>query len=226
MNRLKEGTSSPEARRDQLLSAGERLFSKYGYRGVTIAEVTAEVGVSTGSFYSHFPDKKTFFGVILDHIAEQGIREARLITNRFKSPMNQLKALYRFISLGLQKSPLLLGVLTNTRNLGFPSPAECARRRGSLLSSVAKLVNSILSDGIRRRTFRVGRFKDPGRLLVSIYGALLSELDSDYIEDLTQDMLLLMERGLRRRLSITGRTDRLSRRQVFSREYSNQSRNY
>ena len=93
MNRLQEGASSPEARRDQLLSAGERLFSKYGYRGVTIAEVTAEVGVSTGSFYSHFPDKKTFFGVILDHIAEQGIREARLITNRFKSPMNQLKAL-------------------------------------------------------------------------------------------------------------------------------------
>ena len=214
-------TSDPKGRREQLLDAGTRLFAEHGYRGVTIAEVAAEVGVSTGSFYNHFPDKETFYGVILDRIAAQGIREARRVIERLKSPMNQLKALYRFITLGLRRNPLLRGVLTDTRKFGYPSPVERERRRGALLQSVGELVDSILADGTRRRTFRVGRFNDPGRLLVSIYGALLAELDSDYIEELTQDMLLLMERGLRRRLALAGRpgrAERLARRQARSRD--------
>ena len=94
-----ETAPDPKGRYNQLLEAGTRLFAEHGYRGVTIAEVAAEVGVSTGSFYTHFPDKKTFFGVVLDHIESQGIREARRVTMRFKSPMNQLKVLSRFITL-------------------------------------------------------------------------------------------------------------------------------
>lgn len=213
-------TPNPKSRREQLIIAGSRLFADHGFRGVTIAEVTAEVGVSTGSFYNHFADKETFFSVILDRTEAQGIHEAHRVTERFKSPMNQLKALYRFITLGLRHNPLLLGILTDTRKFGYPSPAERERRRHSLLRSVGDLVNSILSEGIRRRTFRVGHFNNPGQLLVSIYGALLSNLDNDHIEDLTQDMLLLMERGLRRRLTLTGRADRIARRQALTQEHS------
>ena len=51
--------SGRKGRREQLLQAGERLFAAHGYRGVTIAEVADAVGVSTGSFYNHFPDKDT-----------------------------------------------------------------------------------------------------------------------------------------------------------------------
>ena len=194
---------TPE-RREQLLQAGERLFAEHGYRGVTIAEVAAEVGVSTGSFYSHFPDKETFFGVILDRLTDRGVLQARAVIARFKNPMNQLKALYRFITLGLRGNPLLLGVLTDERRFGFPSPGERNRRR-------QRLIDDILADGIRRLSFRVGRYHDTRRLLLSIYGALLSAIDSDHFEELTQDMLLLMDRGLRRRLTLTRRANSLDR---------------
>jgi AcrR family transcriptional regulator len=176
--------------------------------------------VSTGSFYSHFPDKETFFGAILDRVAEQGIRQARQVISRFKNPMNQLKALFRFITLGIRSNSLLLGVLTNARRFGSPSPAERDRRRRLLLQSVGGLIDDILADGIRRLTFRVGRYHDARRLLVSVYGALLSEIDSDRIEELTQDMLLFMDRGLRRRITLSGRANRLDRRQARTRERS------
>lgn len=204
--------SAPDrtARREQFLQAGERLFAEHGYRGVTIAEVTDAVGVSTGSFYNHFPDKETFFGVILDRAAERGMLQARQVISRFKNPMNQLKALYRFITLGLRGNPLLLGVLTGARRFGYPSPEERDRRRRRLQAAVGELLDAILADGIRRRTFRVGRYHDARRLLVSVYGALLAEIGSDHIEDLTQDMLLLIERGLRRRLTLSGRVNRLN----------------
>ena len=202
------GTSD---RREQLLQAGERLFAEHGYRGVTIAEVAAAVGVSTGSFYSHFPDKETFFGVILDRLTDRGVQQARAVIARFKNPMNQLKALYRFITLGLLGNPLLLGVLTDERRFGYPSPDERNRRRQRLLQSVGGLIDDILADGIRRLIFRVGRYHDTRRLLLSIYGALLSAIDSDHFEELTQDMLLLMDRGLRRRLTLTRTANSLDR---------------
>ena len=198
-------------RREQLLQAGERLFAEHGYRGVTVAEVAAAVGVSTGSFYSHFPDKETFFGVILDRLTDRGVQQARAVIARFKNPMNQLKALYRFITLGLRGNPLLLGVLTDERRFGYPSPDERNRRRQRLLQSVGGLIDDILADGIRRLIFRVGRYHDTRRLLLSIYGALLSAIDSDHFEELTQDMLLLMDRGLRRRLTLTRRANSLDR---------------
>ena len=198
-------------RREQLLQAGERLFAEHGYRGVTIAEVAAAVGVSTGSFYSHFPDKETFFGVILDRLTDRGVQQARAVIARFKNPMNQLKALYRFITLGLRGNPLLLGLLTDERRFGYPSPDERNRRRQRLLQSVGGLIDDILADGIRRLIFRVGRYHDTRRLLLSIYGALLSAIDNDHFEELTQDMLLLMDRGLRRRLTLTRRANSLDR---------------
>lgn len=201
---------TPE-RREQLLQAGERLFAEHGYRGVTIAEVAAAVGVSTGSFYSHFPDKETFFGVILDRLTDRGVLQARHVIARFKNPMNQLKALYRFITLGLRGNPLLLGVLTDERRFGYPSPDARNRRRQRLLQSVGGLIDDILADGIRRLIFRVGRYHDTRRLLLSIYGALLSAIDSDHFEELTQDMLLLMDRGLRRRLTLTRTANSLDR---------------
>ncbi len=213
-----EVASDPKGRREQLLRAGERLFADHGYRGVTIADVAAAVGVSTGSFYNHFPDKEAFFGVILDRLTEQGVRQARQVISRFKNPMNQLKALFRFITLGLRRNPLLLAVLTDDRRFGYPSPEERDRRRRRLLQSVGTLVDEILADGIRRLIFRVGRYHDARRLLLSIYGALLSAIDSDHFEELAQDMLLLMDRGLRRRLTLTARSSRLDRQQARTRE--------
>ena len=210
--------TAPGGRREQLLQAGERLFAEHGYRGVTIAEVAAAVGVSTGSFYNHFPDKETFFGAILDRLTDQGVLQARRVTARFKNPMNQLKALFRFITLGLRSNPLLLAVLTDERRFGYPSPDERDRRRQRLLQSVGGLIDDILADGIRRLIFRVGRYHDARRLLLSIYGALIAAIDSDDFEQLTQDMLLLMDRGLRRRLTLTGRANRRDRRQARTRE--------
>lgn len=210
--------TAPRGRREQLLQAGERLFAEHGYRGVTIAEVAAAVGVSTGSFYNHFPDKETFFGAILDRLTDQGVLQARQVTARFKNPMNQLKALFRFITLGLRSNPLLLAVLTDERRFGYPSPDERNRRRQRLLQSVGGLIDDILADGIRRLIFRVGRYHDTRRLLLSIYGALISAIGSDDFEQLTQDMLLLMDRGLRRRLTLTARSSRLDRQQARTRE--------
>ncbi len=49
------------ARRAAMIEAGERLLMQRDFDDISVADVTASVGYSTGSFYSGFPDKAAFF---------------------------------------------------------------------------------------------------------------------------------------------------------------------
>jgi AcrR family transcriptional regulator len=52
--------------RDLILEAGERLFSDKGFHGTNSKEIAAIAGVSVGSFYSYFKDKKAVFFAVLE----------------------------------------------------------------------------------------------------------------------------------------------------------------
>jgi len=47
--------------RKRILEAAQVLFSRDGYNGTNAKEITAEAGVSVGSFYAYFKDKKELF---------------------------------------------------------------------------------------------------------------------------------------------------------------------
>jgi len=47
--------------REKILKAARIVFSKKGYYGTDSNEIAAEAGVSTGSFYAYFNDKKHVF---------------------------------------------------------------------------------------------------------------------------------------------------------------------
>ena len=59
-----------------------------------------------------------------------------------RSPLNQLKALYRFIALALRRSPLL--------RYRFPGTA-LRQHPDALLNQIGELIDSILSAGTRPR---------------------------------------------------------------------------
>src|SRR4030042_1560402 len=45
-------------RRKLLLRTGRELFDRYGYKDVSIADITRAAGIATGSFSAHFPGKE------------------------------------------------------------------------------------------------------------------------------------------------------------------------
>ena len=115
-----------------------------------------------------------------------------------QSPINQLKALYRLITLGLRRSPLLRGVLADDSRYRFPGTAH-RQRQAALLNQIGELIDTILSAGVRRRMLRTGRFRDVRRLLIVLYTALLVDFGRAGNEALIEDVLTLLERGLTRR---------------------------
>ena len=54
-----------ERSRAQILEAALELFSRQGYRGTSIRDISRAASVSTGSVYHHFHDKEELFDTLL-----------------------------------------------------------------------------------------------------------------------------------------------------------------
>lgn len=208
--------SARNRRRAALLAAGERLFAEQGYREVSVERIAHATGLATGSFYNYFPSKEAFYTQILALIERRAVSEARRVISRFESPMNQLKALYRFITLGLRRSPILRGMLTGDRRFACPGVGPVQRNEW-VLGHIGDLIDDILRAGARRRAFRVARYHNARRMLIALYTALLVDFDNDGNNDLIEDTLTLVERGLRRRLTLRNRAERVDRRRARDR---------
>lgn len=53
---------------ERLLSAAERLFGERSYRRTTVADICAQAGIATGSFYAHFDSKADIFAAVIRRI--------------------------------------------------------------------------------------------------------------------------------------------------------------
>lgn len=55
------------------IEAGQNLLRKHGISAVKLAALTAELGVSTGSFYHHFTDFEQYLGALADHYSVERV---------------------------------------------------------------------------------------------------------------------------------------------------------
>jgi AcrR family transcriptional regulator len=53
---------------ERLLSAAEHLFGERSYRRTTVADICAQAGIATGSFYAHFNSKADIFAAVIRQI--------------------------------------------------------------------------------------------------------------------------------------------------------------
>ena len=196
-------------RRETLLKIGQRLFSQHGYRDVSIKDITSSAGLGMGSFYTYFPSKEAFYGEILDVIEQRGIQDVEKHVNSLHSPLFRLKALFRYATLSLRGNPILRGIYTGEKRFFYPGLEERTQRHDGLISRIEALVAEILEEGARRGVFRTGLFRNPTRMLIAVFTALPLSTRGLYTDDLSDDVMLLVERGLKRWLRFRQRDERL-----------------
>ena len=61
----------PEERRQEILDAVLRCFSRTGYKGTSMDDVVAESGLSKGTLYWHFENKRELFMAAFDRVIMQ-----------------------------------------------------------------------------------------------------------------------------------------------------------
>ena len=57
--------------KEDLLEAGETLFSEHGYHGTGIKDIVDAMGIPKGSFYNYFKSKEDFAAEIVLHYADR-----------------------------------------------------------------------------------------------------------------------------------------------------------
>ena len=205
-------TKTKKDKRTVLLRIGQRLFSKQGYRDVNIEDVARAAGMSTGSFYNYFESKEHFYSEILDDIESQGTKRLKKIISKLRSPVNKLRVIYRFVTLGIKHNPMLRGVLAGDDRYIFPGTEERRFRGDDIRSTVQALLAEVLRDGMAKGIFRSGLYRNPSLLLTALYDVILLHIDSDQFDNLLEDVMVLLARGLRRHIQLRNREKRVDRR--------------
>ena len=73
-----------EETRDRIIIAACELFSKYGYHNTQVMDIVKAVGMSAGTFYNYFKDKRDLFA----QIAHQNLYELRRRIKKLREPVN------------------------------------------------------------------------------------------------------------------------------------------
>ena len=204
--------------REALLSTGEQLFRRHGYKPVTIASITDAAGVATGSFYRCFASKARLFEAVLDRSEQRAIQDIEAVIKEFKSPLSKLKALFRYAARTARTDPVVRGVLHGDRKFRF-SGAQSRKAKGAAFRErLAALVSEVIIEGDRRLALRAGIFRDPTGLFMALLDSILEEGEAESARTLTHDALLLLERGFRRQIRLRPRLESIEHRRIIDRE--------
>lgn len=72
--------------RGRLLEAGVQTFSKSGFNGCSVQDITDAAGVPKGSFYNHFESKEALGVAALQHYWADAVRDRLAILSRPELP--------------------------------------------------------------------------------------------------------------------------------------------
>jgi len=73
-----------EETREKIISAACELFSKYGYHNTQVMDIVKAVGMSAGTFYNHYKDKRDIF----EQITMEGLESLRVTVRLLRDPID------------------------------------------------------------------------------------------------------------------------------------------
>jgi len=99
--------------KENIMEAGKRLFSEKSYHDVMADDIAKEAGVSVGSFYAYFKDKRHLFITIIDRYMEEITSEAReglkVFTSLEETSLNDtVRKIVEIMVASHKRSPLFL----------------------------------------------------------------------------------------------------------------------
>ena len=170
-------------RRDELMVEATKLIESRGYRSVGIQDITESAGISVGSFYSHFRSKEDLYLTIVRRIESDGIARAERIVARYRSPVNQIRALYRFVTLGVRYNRILRGLLRREREFMSPGIRQHLASSEHIKNRIEAIIRDILHNGTMKNVFRTGLYRNAGFLVTALFDTILQNLDSVFFEN-------------------------------------------
>ncbi len=140
--------------REKIIQAAIKLIQERGYEKTSSNDIAAEAGVSVGSFYTYFVDKRQLLLVIFDRLADEfskNIFESIEYQHLFD---NDVRANIRHsIATALDDKGIYLGLQRAIHEMVVKDPEFAERRRAIMrrsISRIRELITQSKKDGLTR----------------------------------------------------------------------------
>lgn len=162
---------------EQILDSARKLFTKYGYKRVSMDEIAKDANVVKSTIYKHFKDK--------DDLLEYFIKESILeLKDRFeeieKQSDNLAETLHKAIYTLLiyRKNQQFIATLTKeVKDFNNPKLIE---KLESIDNSIIEYIEQKLNEGVKNNTVRNCNTKVISYILFKAYIALAIDWDKKY----------------------------------------------
>lgn len=125
--------------RNELLEAAKKIIREKGLAHTSVAEITRECGVASGTFYTYFKRKEDILFALSGEVFREILEKAELLTGTF---MERLSFYMENFSRYIEKSGLKL-CQEWVRNTVDPDLVDDPEQKGKLQADIAALENLI-----------------------------------------------------------------------------------
>jgi AcrR family transcriptional regulator len=190
----KISTEQREARRDQILAAALKCFSRDGFHQTTMADIVRELGLSQGTLYLYFKSKDDLIAAIADHRHQ---REAALnaLAEGEQNPLQGILLLSRLYASRLSEPASADSLRVSLQ--GWAEALRDERVKAGVLEGV-RLARSTLVRVIRRGQKR-GIFRKKldaaaaARVLIAIFQGFVLQAAWEPDQDLESCLTMIDE---------------------------------
>ena len=141
------GAAAPATARGQrtkaaLVHAAARVFERDGFLDARIADIAAEAGVATGSFYTYFDSKEAIFREVADELIDDLYQQSHVGDVAGPDPVARISAANRLYVESFARHAALYSVVVQVASI---NPEFRARRQKSRLAFVERAERGIRS---------------------------------------------------------------------------------
>lgn len=187
-----------ELKRQKIRDAAARIFLEKGYQKTRIQDITDAAGVSVGTFYIYFRDKKELFMEIVDQLLNRSVAAAE---EAFRQGGDVVNAAASIARLYMENYAYFSGIINQLRGMMAETEPEARERFAALHNRLAdpiiRGIREAMENGVIREV-------DPELLARAIMGmveflSIFLSFDRRYnASQATSFLMDLLLNGLRR----------------------------
>ena len=144
-----------DQRKDQILSAALKIFTRKGVAQTSMSDIVAESGLSKGGVYWHFKSKSDIIAGALERFMNRDLTEvAKIVAMSELDARERLKLAAAEIGKGIEQMRGDLPLLIEVYGLAGRHP-EIKAPLQKFYAEYQDLISQILDDGIERSEFMI-----------------------------------------------------------------------
>lgn len=163
----------------RIVQAATDIVAEHGWQGAQMALIAAKAGVATGSMYRHFTSKADLFAQVLAAVSQREVDVVDDIGRGATPAGDRLRtAVTTFMKRALKRRRLAYALIAE------PCEPEIDRARLVYRAALARALERLIADGVRRGEFRTAQASIAasciaGAMMEALVGPLAPDVRAD-----------------------------------------------